>query len=147
MPLPLSPRDARDITKLCHQAPFGKGSETVVDTSVRNTRELNTDQFQIRNPAWKSHFDRLLAKVIEQLWVMGGTTHVRAEPYKLLLYEEGAFFKKHRDSEKANGMFATLVIALPSMHEGGNLEVAFGDSKKTFSTEKNSEFGYSHLAW
>lgn len=33
-------------------------------------------------------------------------------------YEEGGFFQEHRDTEKENGMFATLVIILPSEFEG-----------------------------
>ena len=146
VPLPLSPRDAKEIAKLCRQAPFGKGSETIVDTSVRNTWELSSDQFRLRNPAWKTYFDKLVTKVVDELWVRGGATNIRAEPFKLLLYDEGAFFEKHKDSEKAEGMFGTLVVALPSLHTGGNLDAAFRDSKKTFSTEKNSEFGYSYLA-
>ena len=43
---------------------------------------------------------------------------VSAELYKLLVYEKGGFFLSHRDTEKAPGMFATLVISLPSSHEG-----------------------------
>ena len=39
----------------------------------------------------------------------------------MLLYEEGGHFKKHRDTEKEANMFGTLVVALPSQHEGGDL--------------------------
>src|SRR5438132_1253569 len=46
-----------------------------------------------------------------------------AEFYKLLLYDEGSFFIGHRDTEKMPGMFATLVIALPSSFVGGELVV------------------------
>ena len=35
--LPLSIREAVELTKICHQAPFGKGSKTIIDTSIRNT--------------------------------------------------------------------------------------------------------------
>lgn len=41
------------------------------------------------------------------------------ELYKMLLYEVGGRFTPHRDTEKAAGMFATLVIVLPSAHAGG----------------------------
>lgn len=33
--LPLPTRDAEDIANLIHQAPFGKGSQTLVDLEVR----------------------------------------------------------------------------------------------------------------
>lgn len=51
------------------------------------------------------------------------TGRVAAELYKLLIYDEGSFFVSHRDTEKAPGMFATLVIVLPSIYEGGELIV------------------------
>jgi hypothetical protein len=44
-----------------------------------------------------------------------------AEFYKLLGYDVGGFFNTHRDTEKAGGMFGTLVIVLPSAHRGGEL--------------------------
>ena len=36
--LPLSERDAAAFSELCHDAAFVKGSETLVDTSVRKTK-------------------------------------------------------------------------------------------------------------
>jgi hypothetical protein len=44
-------------------------------------------------------------------------------------------------------MFATLVIALPSKHEGGEVRVTHGGKTKTFETSKFSEFDSSYLAW
>jgi len=44
---------------------------------------------------------------------------IEAEPYKLLLYALGGKFKPHRDSIKAEGMFGTLAIFLPSDFEVG----------------------------
>lgn len=52
-----------------------------------------------------------------------GDTPVEAELYKLLIYGKGGHFAAHRDTEKAGGMFGTLVITLPSAHEGGTLLV------------------------
>ena len=54
---------------------------------------------------------------------LGVDTPITAEFYKLLLYDEGSFFIDHRDTEKTPGMFATLVIALPSSFVGGELVV------------------------
>jgi hypothetical protein len=48
--LPLIEEKARALIQQCHQAPFGKGEQTIVDTSVRETWELNKDKFEIRNP-------------------------------------------------------------------------------------------------
>lgn len=39
--LPLSKVDAQKIIDASHQAPFGRGTETLVDKAVRNTWELS----------------------------------------------------------------------------------------------------------
>ncbi|WP_029050406.1 2OG-Fe(II) oxygenase [Cupriavidus sp. amp6] len=54
---------------------------------------------------------------------LGVTEPVTAELYKLLIYDTGSFFVEHRDTEKIPGMFATLVVALPSVSSGGELIV------------------------
>lgn len=95
--LPLSERDAVELRKACHQAQFGKGSETIIDTDVRNTWELNTDQFQLQSPAWQATVDLAVEEVAQALGVVGGSTAIRAEKYKLLLYDEGAFFESHTE--------------------------------------------------
>src|SRR5271154_2884463 len=48
---------------------------------------------------------------------------ISASLYKLLLYKSGCFFKPHRDAEREAGMFATLVVQLPSKYSGGELIV------------------------
>ncbi|KAH9909353.1 hypothetical protein F4778DRAFT_776504 [Xylariomycetidae sp. FL2044] len=50
MPFPLDEEDAQELVAKLHQAPMGKGSEAIVDTSVRKTWEINPDQFEIRMP-------------------------------------------------------------------------------------------------
>lgn len=65
--------------------------------------------------------------------------------HKLLLYKSGSFFKPHRDSEKEDGMFGTLVIQLPSRYEGGELVVRHnGKTEKVdFSTKANPQNKFS----
>jgi hypothetical protein len=50
-------------------------------------------------------------------------------------------------SEKAPRMFGTLVIALPSKHEGGDVRVTHAGQTKVFETSKYSAFDSSYLAW
>ena len=50
---------------------------------------------------------------------LGVTGPVVADLYKLLVYDPGSFFVNHRDTEKAAGMFATLIIVrrpIPAEH-------------------------------
>ncbi|KAK7756709.1 hypothetical protein SLS62_001150 [Diatrype stigma] len=93
--LPLSELQAKELIAKSHQAPYGKGSETIVDTSVRNTWEINPDQFEIRNPQWGAFMDMLLKRLSAKL---GVHAPVSAELYKMLIYEKGAMFKAHTDS-------------------------------------------------
>lgn len=50
-------------------------------------------------------------------------------------------------SEKEDRMFGTLVICLPSKHEGGAVHVRHGEETKVLEADKNSEFDTSFVAW
>ena len=119
IPLPLTDALAKSLAAVATQAPHGQGTSTVLDTSVRKTWQIEPSEVTIANPAWPAALNRLTARVALDLGVNHG--HVTAELYKLLLYEPGGFFKKHRDTEKAEGMFGTLVIQLPSRLHWWNL--------------------------
>ncbi|KAI0448745.1 hypothetical protein F5B21DRAFT_496537, partial [Xylaria acuta] len=71
---------------------------------------------------------------------------VKTELYKLLLYEKGSFFKRHKDSEKAPGMIATLSICLPSRYKGGEVHLSHAGNNRVFDTSQ-SIFDVSVLAW
>ena len=58
---------AKAIIAACAQAPFGRGQETIVDTTVRSTWELDPSQFTITNPQWSSHLENLAAVVKKEL--------------------------------------------------------------------------------
>ncbi|KAI2470828.1 hypothetical protein F4781DRAFT_159286 [Annulohypoxylon bovei var. microspora] len=143
IPMPLVPRDAETIKNASRQAPFGKGDETVVDTSVRNTWELDHTQFKFTNPDWKDYVVSLLTDAARSLAI----PKMKPQPYKLLLYEEGSFFKRHKDSEKVPGMMATMVICLPSKHDGGSVHLSHGGKNYVFETDKTSDFGLTTLSW
>ncbi|XXH00494.1 hypothetical protein Hte_006840 [Hypoxylon texense] len=143
IPLPLVPRDAETIKGACREPPFGRGDETVVDTSVRKTWELDATQFKCSNPEWVAYLTKLSKDAAESL----ALSNVRAEPYKLLLYEEGSFFKPHKDPEKVPGMAGTLVVCLPSKHQGGSFHLSYAGEKYVIDTDKTSEFGLTSLCW
>jgi hypothetical protein len=95
--LPLSDRDAAAIVAASHAAPFGKGHQTIVDTTVRKTWEMSPKDFKITNPAWRSFLQGIVTKVSAGLGVDSAGKGVSAELYKLLLYDEGAMFKPHQE--------------------------------------------------
>jgi hypothetical protein len=93
--LPLTKGAAFELSKASHQAPFGQGSKTIVDTSIRNTLELDATAIELRNCAWHTYMQTILKTTADELGVSNDS--IRMELYKLLLYEEGAFFDKHRE--------------------------------------------------
>jgi hypothetical protein len=95
--LPLSAGDAAVIVSASHAAPFGKGSETIVDSSVWKTWELSPSDFEIRNPAWQTFLQSVVEKVSAGLGVNATGKGVSAELYKMLLYDKGAMFKPHQE--------------------------------------------------
>jgi predicted 2-oxoglutarate/Fe(II)-dependent dioxygenase YbiX len=118
--LPLLAQQAAELINAAEQAPFGKGEDTIVDTQVRNTRQIAADRVHLTGKHWQTMLDTIL---VSALHALGVTAKVDAELYKMLVYETGGFFVNHRDTEKSDGMFATLIIALPSVYTGGALRV------------------------
>ena len=122
--LPLLPDQARQLVAVAEQAPYGKGPETRLDTSVRRTWQIGPERVRIRGKHWSATLKQLLTRIGEGL---GVSDPIEAEFYKLLIYDAGSFFVGHRDTEKSPGMFATLVIVLPSVSSGGELVVRHRD--------------------
>lgn len=118
--LPLLAPQAEQLIALAMPSPFGRGQETLVDTNVRKTWQIPMDRVALLGRHWP---DTLAAIVTQAAAGLGVKDAVTAEPYKLLVYDTGSFFVEHRDTEKSNGMFATLVINLPSVFSGGELIV------------------------
>lgn len=118
---PLLPMQARLLIEHAIQAPYGRGTETIVDTSVRKVWQISSEQVKISSPSWQESFEAILLLVKDGLGCQD--FKVTAELYKMLIYDEGGFFLSHRDTEKSAGMFGTLVVVLPSLHKGGELIV------------------------
>jgi hypothetical protein len=115
---PLPESQAEALASIAEVAPYGRGEETVHDEKVRKCWQLDASGFSFESAQWKTFLDQVVDRVREDLGVQGT---VSAHPYKLLLYGKGGHFKTHRDTEKLDAMFGTLIIALPSAHEGGRL--------------------------
>ncbi len=138
---PITEADAKRLIAKATQAPYGRGEKTVVDTDVRQVWQLEPSQIVLRNAEWSARVTSIVETVKEEL---GIGEKVNAQLYKLLVYEKGSFFAPHRDTEKTPGMFATLVVCLPSRHKGGTLivkhegrttRIDFGGDASEFKTQ------------
>ncbi|CAL4149531.1 unnamed protein product, partial [Meganyctiphanes norvegica] len=130
---PLSKKQGELLKNKCTAAPFGRGSETIVDKSIRDAWQVDAKDITLDNA-----FNRVInEKVDEIIPILMGESfsenlQVKSELYKLVYYEKGGHFVAHRDTEKAPGMFATLVIQLPANHKGGALIVRHKGETKVF---------------
>ena len=50
MYLPFDPKQGGQLSKLCCEAPFGRGEDTVYDPAVRQTRQLEPSKISFTNP-------------------------------------------------------------------------------------------------
>ncbi|EFI26745.1 hypothetical protein CC1G_15669 [Coprinopsis cinerea okayama7 len=74
---PLEPWHVEEFIENASQAPFGHGGEKLVDTSVRDTWEIEGSREIVLRDVWKG------------LGVAPFETEPRLDLYKLLLYKEG----------------------------------------------------------
>jgi hypothetical protein len=105
---PLDAAQARKLIKQCSQAPYGKGTKTLVDTAVRRVWELDPDCFTLLNPKWSGLVSAVASDVQQAL---GLERKLTAHLYKLLLYGVGVSI--------VGGKFGQLVswmLGLPIFH-------------------------------
>ncbi|MBZ4194789.1 MAG: 2OG-Fe(II) oxygenase [Candidatus Contendobacter sp.] len=140
--LPVLPVQVQQLIAVAEQAPYGRGAETLVDTQVRRTWQIEEARVHLEGVGWTQTLTNIVTWSAASLGVTG---RVAAELYKLLIYDEGSFFVSHRDTEKAPGMFATLVIVLPSIYEGGELIVRHLDREERLELrcEEPSEVAFA----
>ena len=116
--LPFQQNQLAQLIASASLAPFGRGEQTIIDTAVRKTWQVDAAHLHFGGRHWQASLDAIVATVSAGL---GVSDPVTAQLYKLLIYDTGSFFAGHRDTEKNAGMFATMVIVLPSVYSGGEL--------------------------
>ena len=131
------------LIEVAERAPYGRGPDTLLDRSVRDCWQIGAEDVQLRGRRWKEALDSILENVAAGMGLP--SDKIKAELYKLLVYEPGGFFAEHRDTEKADWMVGTLVIGLPVEGRGGELEVrhAGRDVKLDLSVDDLGELPYA----
>ncbi|KAF9020654.1 hypothetical protein BDZ89DRAFT_1072067, partial [Hymenopellis radicata] len=97
------------LVAACDVAPFGRGSETVVDETYRKAHKLDLSRFAL---PFELAGTGIINKTYQDL-VKSDTVlrrFIRAEPYKLNIYGKGAFFKAHQDTPRAANMFGGALV-------------------------------------
>ncbi|KAG2385769.1 hypothetical protein C9374_002918 [Naegleria lovaniensis] len=93
---------------------------------------IRSNNFRIINPKWNNLITDLVNTNVKKELGIGPEKTITFSLYKMLLYEPGGFFDFHRDSEKEDGMIATLVVQLPSSFTGGEIIVRHNEREKKF---------------
>lgn len=120
---PVNQTLAKALIQVAQKAPFGKGSETILDKSIRSAWEIDAKDLTFNGRRWTIFLEKIIKNIQPHLGLED--YNISAHLYKMLIYEKGDFFLPHKDSEKEKGMFGTLVIGLPSKYTGGELVVRF----------------------
>ena len=143
--LPLCEAQGKQLYSSGAPAPHGLGQKTLLDPKVRSAKQYEAADITLAKP-WAAVLQIIVKQACTGLGieVEGGTT-VRAELHKLLVYEKGDHFLTHRDSEKGPGMFGSLLIALPSAHQGGVLTVRHGPG--TVAIDFGGKSSVDELRW
>src|SRR5216683_7241598 len=123
---------AKKLIAVARPAKFGRGAQTLTDTSVRDTWEITPDLVTLDGPTWEATLGAVLDDVRDELG-LPPTTKLRAELHAMLVYGKGQFFLPHQDSEKDDAMIGTLVVSLPSSHSGGELVVEHNGKSVAYS--------------
>ncbi|KAA1106372.1 hypothetical protein PGT21_034020 [Puccinia graminis f. sp. tritici] len=125
--LPLSEEQIQLLISKAHQAPdSGSETETPEDKlSVGNyIWEIKPSQLEFLEPAWQGFLVGLSSLAADKL---GLNEPIRLDFHGMMIYGKGAVVKPKTDAtaERTRGMFGTLMICLPSAHEGGEVRVEY----------------------
>ncbi|KAI0044161.1 hypothetical protein FA95DRAFT_1608779 [Auriscalpium vulgare] len=122
------------LSQSCDRASFGVDNKTVEDENYRKAGKLDSNYFSTPFVPERSK----LVEVIRSNLLEGSDAlrPLELELYKLNVYDEGSFFKPHKDTPRSGNMFASLVVVFPTSHEGGALVLRHGHEERTFDSAK-----------
>ncbi|MGK3995637.1 2OG-Fe(II) oxygenase [Sorangium sp. So ce1024] len=143
---PISAATARKLCAVARPAPFGRRDKTLHDVRVRDTWEIDGGRIEIDARRWQRTLAPTLTTIQQRLGLPEGGK-LEAVLDKMLVYGPGQFFAPHQDSERADDMVGTLVVELPSRHEGGIVVVEHHGEKRVFSGAARGPKDLSLLAF
>jgi len=140
-----SEAELKQLTDICDTATFGLNHEDVLDLSYRNAWKLDPAYFA-------SKLNILHAGLMESIrynLLQGnqGNMTFFAELYKLNVYGKGSFFKPHKDTPRGDKMFGSLVVILPTAHEGGTLTLRHNSKEWKFDSKTETPSSITYVAF
>ena len=103
---------------------------------MRSCWQLDPEEFTVSDTrAWCRAFNELKAEASRVLAPGLQSKNVELRLYKLLVYEKGSFFLPHRDMQKNEKHFGTVVLSLPVKHKGGALLVRHNGQERSYNLD------------
>ena len=125
--LPLLSMQAKQLVAMAEQAPYGRGQETLVDTEVRRTWQIDARHVTLKGKHWAKNLSTIVGRCAAGLGVSG---EVQAELYKLLVYDAGSFFCQSPRHRKNTGHVCYLghciTLRIPRRRTGGKASARDG---------------------
>lgn len=143
---PISIAAARKLCAVARPAPYGRRDKTVHDVRVRDTWEIDRSRISVDTRRWRRTLEPKLA-IIRQHLGLPEEGKLEAALDKMLVYGPGQFFAPHQDSEREDDMVGSLVVELPSKHEGGAIVVQHHRETKVFPSAARATKDLSLLAF
>ncbi|RDX55952.1 hypothetical protein OH76DRAFT_1310529, partial [Lentinus brumalis] len=124
-----------DLEKACDPVALGLDQEDVSDNSYRKAGKLDRDQFSLNLDI--ETMGLLEAVRTGLLSPNDAKKAIRAELYELSIYGKNSFYNKDKDATQDATMFGSLVLVLPSPHEGGSLVLKHENHEYVFDATQH----------
>jgi len=138
------------LAAACQPASFGLAKKDVVDESYRKALKMDSSEFATQFSPLSSG---IMEDIRKALFGSRTTESIKVELYKLNVYGTsfsipvfprltsiipipgpGSFFKPHVDTPRSESMVGSLVVVLPTKHEGGSLLFRHGGREFSFDS-------------
>jgi hypothetical protein len=123
------------LLKVASPAPFGRDGETVFDPKIRKAFEIPRSRLPsglLQALAFSSCWN---FKEMEEA-MKPECKNWACQLYKIHMYGPGGKFEDHVDTLHKNNHVATIVLSLPSEHDGGVLQVRHHGEAMKFNSAK-----------
>mmetsp|Transcript_428 Transcript_428/g.746 ORF Transcript_428/g.746 Transcript_428/m.746 type:complete len:753 (+) Transcript_428:182-2440(+) len=114
------PQSLSSLLAACDNSPFGHGSETVYNESVRKAKQIPPERI-----TKVVSFDPATCGILEKVRnaLVPNAGNINATLHKLNVYGPGDHFSAHQDTPRDRHCFGTLIVCLPSPFKGGELDI------------------------
>ncbi|EPQ26348.1 uncharacterized protein PFL1_05996 [Pseudozyma flocculosa PF-1] len=128
IPLPLvDHEDAKRLAGVCERAP--SPCAAFADASAGKPCQLDAGKVTVDNQAWRDGLAALGSQIADRFGFVDTPLTLHLD--KFLFHEAGGPSGSLCRTKSRDGMFATLVVQLPSIHSGGQLAVYKGGDSMT----------------